>query len=163
MSTTVQPMTPSEAGQVFVTPAAYADDEWFHSACSVLRRDDPVHLVEHPDFAPFWVLTKHADVLEVELHPQEFRNAPAPGAPEPRGRPAATPSRATCCAPSSTWTIPTTSVFRAMTADWFLPKSIARLDGRLQELAIAGRSPGWRSWAARATSPATSPCPSRSR
>ena len=33
MSTTVQPMTPSEAGQVFVTPAAYADDEWFHRAC----------------------------------------------------------------------------------------------------------------------------------
>ncbi len=71
-------MTPYEAGQVFVTPAAYADLELFHRACAVLRRDDPIHLVEHPDFAPFHVITKHADVLEIELHNKEWENAPRP-------------------------------------------------------------------------------------
>ena len=134
MSTTVQPMTPSEAGQVFVTPAAYADDEWFHRACAVLRRKDPVHLVEHPDFAPFWVLTKHADVLEVEVHPQEFRNAPRPVLQNHEA------DRRYAEQGDLLRTLihmddPDHRVFRAMTADWFLPKSIARLDGRLQELA----------------------------
>ena len=135
MSTTVQPMTPSEAGQVFVTPAAYADDEWFHHACAVLRREDPVHLVEHPDFAPFWVLTKHADVLEVELHPQEFRNAPRPVLQnhEADQRYA---EQGDLLRTLIHMDDPDHKVFRAMTADWFLPKSIARLDGRLQELAV---------------------------
>ena len=72
-------MTPQEAGQVFVDPAAYADPARFHAACAVLRREAPIHLVEHPDFAPFYVLTTHADVLEVELHNKEWENAPRPG------------------------------------------------------------------------------------
>ena len=71
-------MTPSEAGQVFVDPAAYADPERFHAACALLRRDDPIHRIEHPDFAPFHVITKHADVLEIELHNKEWENAPRP-------------------------------------------------------------------------------------
>ena len=45
-STTDRSLSPQEAGQVFVTPAAYADEQWFHDACAVLRREDPIHLVE---------------------------------------------------------------------------------------------------------------------
>ena len=56
-------MTPTEAGQIFVTPAAYADPASFHEACAVLRREDPIHLVEHPEFPPFHAITRHADVL----------------------------------------------------------------------------------------------------
>src|SRR5215204_6174108 len=72
------PVTPNEAGLVFVTPAAYADPTRFHDACALLRREDPIHLVEAEDFAPFHVLTKHADVLEVEVHNKEWENAPRP-------------------------------------------------------------------------------------
>ena len=71
-------MTPEEAGLVFVTPAAYADEAWFDEACAVLRREDPIHLVEHPEYAPFHVITKHADVLEIELHHHQWHNAPRP-------------------------------------------------------------------------------------
>jgi hypothetical protein len=66
------------AGQVYIDPAAYADEERFHQACTLLRRHDPIHLVEHPEFPPFWAMTRHADVYEVELHPKEFHNAPVP-------------------------------------------------------------------------------------
>ena len=52
----------------------------------MLRRDDPVHLVESADFLPFHVLTKHADVLEVELHNKEWENAPRPGRDDQRRR-----------------------------------------------------------------------------
>ena len=77
-TTSTERLTPDEAGLVFVTPAAYADEARFHEACRVLRREDPVHLVESADFLPFHVLTKHADVLEVELHNKEWENAPRP-------------------------------------------------------------------------------------
>ena len=50
-------MSAVEAGQIFVTPEAFADMDRFHQAARVLRETDPVHLVEHPDYPPFWVLT----------------------------------------------------------------------------------------------------------
>src|ERR1700712_3953857 len=72
-------MTPDEAGRVFVTPSAYADERRFHEGCAVLRAEDPVHLVtQDPQFAPFWAITKHADIMEVEGKPDLFTNAPFP-------------------------------------------------------------------------------------
>src|SRR5262245_14132854 len=65
-----------EAGQVFVDPTAYADDARFHAACALLRREDPVHLVEHPLYPSFWAVTRHADVHEIELHNGSFHNHP---------------------------------------------------------------------------------------
>src|SRR5439155_9304874 len=71
-------MTPEEAGQVFVDAGAHADPERFHEACALLRREAPVQRVEHPDFNPFYAVTRHADVMEVESHPEAFHNAPRP-------------------------------------------------------------------------------------
>ena len=81
---------------MFVDPVAYADEARFHEACAVLRQEDPIHLVETEEFAPFHVITKHADVLEIELHNKEWENAPA-GDLEPRGDARAS-DRASCCA-----------------------------------------------------------------
>ena len=39
-----------EAGQVFVTPSAYADEKYFYEACAVLRKSSPVHYVENDKF-----------------------------------------------------------------------------------------------------------------
>ena len=78
MTTTHTATDLDDAGKVFVDPSAYANEERFHGACAQLRRDDPIHLVEHPDFPPFWALTKHPDVYDVELHPDVFNNAPFP-------------------------------------------------------------------------------------
>jgi cytochrome P450 len=127
-------MTPDEAGQVFVTPDAYADEERFHAACRVLRREDPVHLVENDDFAPFWALTKHADVLEVELHPEEFHNAPRPVIQNHEGDQRQA-EQGDLLRTLIHMDAPDHRVYRAMTADWFLPKSLARLEARLAQLA----------------------------
>jgi cytochrome P450 len=136
VTTTQRSMTPDEAGQVFVTPEAYADEPYFHEACAVLRREDPIHRVEHPDFAPFWVLTKHADVLEVELHPGPFRNAPRPvlqnHAADQRQAEHGELLRTLIHMDA-----PDHRVIRGITSDWFLPKNLARLDARLADLARA--------------------------
>jgi len=135
MTTTDRSLSPQEAGQVFVTPAAYADEAWFHDACTVLRREDPIHLVENADFAPFWALTKHADVLDVELHPNEFRNAPRPVLQNHEAD-ARQAEQGELLRTLIHMDAPDHRVIRGITADWFLPKSMARLDARLQELAV---------------------------
>ncbi|CAB4580754.1 MAG: cytochrome P450 [Actinomycetes bacterium] len=127
-------VTPAEAGQVFVNPAAYADPEFFHRACAVLRRDDPIHLVEHPDFAPFHVITKHADVLEIELHNKEWENAPRPviaNLEADRRRQEQGDLLRTLIHMDD----PDHRTYRGLTAEWFLPKNLAKLEARLAELA----------------------------
>ena len=127
-------MTPQEAGQVFVDPAAYADPDRFHAACAVLRAEDPIHLIEHPDFAPFHVITKHADVLEIELHNKEWENAPRPviaNLEADRRREEQGDLLRTLIHMDD----PDHRSYRGLAADWFLPKNLAKLEGRLAELA----------------------------
>ena len=69
-------MTPEEAGRVFVDPTAYADVDRFHDGATFLRRRDPVHWVDEPGYLPFWVVTRHADVIAVERDNSLFLSAP---------------------------------------------------------------------------------------
>lgn len=136
MTTTLPAMTPDEAGMVFVTPEAYADENLFDAACAVLRREDPIHLVEHPDFAPFHVITRHADVLEIELHHNEWHNAPRPvlsNLEADRRRVEQGDLLRTLIHMDD----PDHRMYRNLTADWFLPKNLAKLDARLAVLADA--------------------------
>ena len=127
-------MTPEEAGHVFIDPAAYADEARFHEACRVLRAEDPIHLVEADDFLPFHVLTKHADVLEIELHNREWENAPRPVVMTKVGE-AHRLEHGEMLRTLIHMDDPDHRAHRAMTAEWFLPKNLARLDARLAGLA----------------------------
>ncbi len=69
-------LTLEQAGQAFLSGDTFTDEALFHAATTKLRHESPVHWVEHPHFNPFYVITKHADVLDIELHPNEFLNAP---------------------------------------------------------------------------------------
>ena len=126
-------MNVEEAGLVFTDPSAYADERRFHAACALLRRESPVHRVEAEGFNPFWAITKHADVLEIEKQHERFLNAPRPllMPKEADDRRAATGDVLRTLIHMDD---PDHRMFRAMTADWFLPKSLARLDDRMAEL-----------------------------
>ena len=80
MALQIQPpttdLTLEQCGHAFLSGSMFTDEQMFHGVTAKLRREAPVHWVEHPDFNPFYVVTKHADVLDVELHPAEFLNAP---------------------------------------------------------------------------------------
>ena len=127
-------LTLEQCGQSFLTGAMFTDEHHFHAVTTKLRKESPVHWVEHPDFNPFWVLTKHADVLDVELHPNEFLNAPrailgnkeADSMREMQGH---------LVKSLVQMDDPEHRNHRNLTADWFLPKNLATLDGRLKELA----------------------------
>jgi hypothetical protein len=67
-----------EAGLVFCNPAAYANEAAFHECCRILRANDPVHRVEAEGFNPFWAITKHADLLDIERNTEGWLAAPRP-------------------------------------------------------------------------------------
>lgn len=125
-----------QASRVFIDPAAYADDDYFDEACSLLRRESPFHLVTDPAgfFNPFWVATRHADVLEIELHNDVFLNEPRPvlGPAESDRRNAENGHMLrTLIHVDDT----EHRELRGVTSEWFLPKNLAKLDARLAELA----------------------------
>ena len=129
-------MTPEQAGTVFYTPAAYADDALLQEALAVLRRESPVHLVTHPEglVNPFWAITKHADILEIELHNNIFINEPRPVLGPAEG------DRKSQEEGHMLRTLihvddPEHRELRGVTSEWFLPKNLATLDARLAELA----------------------------
>jgi cytochrome P450 len=127
-------LTLEQAGHVFLDGGAYTNEALFHAAATKLRREDPVHWVEHPDVNPFYVVTKLADVLEIELHPAEFLNAPRAilGTKESDAQRAEQGHLVKSLVQMDD---PEHKLHRQLTAEWFLPKNLAKLDGRLAELA----------------------------
>lgn len=129
-------MTVEEASRVFIDPAAYANEEHFFRACALLRRERPVAWVEDPTGAhnPFWALTKHADILEVELHNHLFLNEPrpvlGPAEADRRNKEQGHMLRTLIHVDD-----PEHRELRGVTSEWFLPKNLATLEARLAELA----------------------------
>lgn len=127
-------MTVDEAGHVFHTASAYTDPARFHAAAALLRREDPVHRIEHPNFNPFYVLTKHADVHDVEVRHATMLNAPRAilGTKEADER---RKEQGHMVKSLVQMDDPEHRLHRQLTADWFLPKNLARLESRLGALA----------------------------
>ena len=127
-------LTVDEAGHVFHTASAYTDPARFHAAAALLRREDPVHRIEHPNFNPFYVLTKHADVHAVEVRHATMLNAPRAilGTKEADQR---RKEQGHMVKSLVQMDDPEHRLHRQLTADWFLPKNLARLESRLGALA----------------------------
>lgn len=66
------------AGRVLAEPMAYSDEKRLHEALAHLRSHAPVSWVDVPPYAPFWAITKHADVMDIERNNALFTNDPRP-------------------------------------------------------------------------------------
>jgi cytochrome P450 len=120
-----------EAAGVFTDPRAYADDSRFHAATALLRRESPVHRVEHPDFDPFWAVTKHDDVVAIARDSTAWINALRPVlGPKPMGDPQDAPIRTLVQMDA-----PDHGVYRHISAEWFKPSGVRQLGDRIAELA----------------------------
>lgn len=127
-------LTVEEAGLAFLSGATFQDERLFHAAASVLRRHDPIHWVEHPDYNPFHIVTKHADVLEIELHPNEFLNEPRAIMGNKEGD-AMRAMQGHLVKSLVQMDDPEHRAHRGLVSDWFLPKNLSTLQGRLDQLA----------------------------
>jgi len=130
-----EPTTVRQAGLALADPATYADEALLHDALVTLRRDEPVCWVDPlPEVNPFWAVTRHADVLEVERNHALFHNAP-----RPLLAPAYEDQRVIDEGQILNTLIhmddPRHKVMRAIAADWFRPKALRDLEMRVRELA----------------------------
>lgn len=129
--------TVTEAGLAFTDPAAYADEDQLHEAFALLRREDPVHWVEAPGFEPFWAVTRHADIMEIERNNALFINAPRPLLAtavldaQAKQREADGMALRTLIHMDD----PQHKVVRAIGAGWFRPRAMRALEERVAELA----------------------------
>jgi cytochrome P450 len=67
-------VTTDPRGAIFMDPRAFADMDAWNATAAELRRDSPILRVEAEGFAPFWALTRHADVFEVSRHADVWHN-----------------------------------------------------------------------------------------
>src|SRR5258708_6829964 len=122
-----------------VDPKAHADPVRLNAAFAWLRQNDPVARAELPGFDPFWIVTRHADIMEVSkdntLFPYgDFPANLAPIEAVANGR------KARAAGPPMVYTLaqmdePDHRKYRALTQAWFMPKNIRQLEGRIRELA----------------------------
>lgn len=68
-------MTISEdLARTIIDPKAYSEREIVDAAFAKIRAESPLAKAEVPEFEPFWVVSRHADIKEVERQANIFRN-----------------------------------------------------------------------------------------
>jgi cytochrome P450 len=125
------------AANVLADPTAYADEPRLHAALGHLRSHAPVAWVDRPPYRPFWAITKHANIMDIERANNLWINEPRPLLAT-----AATDdlAQAQLQAGMGVRTLvhmddPVHRVVRAIGADWFRPKAMRDLKVRVDELA----------------------------
>jgi cytochrome P450 len=129
---------PANIGRTIVDPKSYAALTPLHEAFAWLRRNDPVALIETEGFAPFWAVTKHAEIMRIGRDKTTFHNG----------------DRSTILTdlvgqkkvqelvggPHLVRTIvhmddPDHSKYRQLTQSWFMPGQLKRLEPQIRALA----------------------------
>jgi hypothetical protein len=70
--------TVAEAAKLLADPVAYTDDAKLHAGLALLREQAPVVLVDNPPYRPFWAITKHVDIRDIERHHALWVTEPRP-------------------------------------------------------------------------------------
>jgi hypothetical protein len=132
---------PDEIAATVITPKAYAEDKPVHDAFRWLRANNPLGKAELEGFYPFWIVSKHADILEVSRQNALFHSGDvATTFTSIEGD--QTVRKMTGGSPHLLRTLvqmdaPDHPKYRVLTQSWFLPQNIRRLEDRIREIARA--------------------------
>jgi len=116
--------------ELFADARSWADiDEWERSALA-LHEQGGIHRVEAPGYSPFWAVIDHAAVMDIERRAMVFNNAP---------RPVLTSLEQEAKRQRELKALIHMdglehAQHRRLTAEWFKPSAIGRLDDRLDAL-----------------------------
>ncbi|ARU03354.1 cytochrome P450 [Comamonas serinivorans] len=129
---------PAHIASFLVDAQGYADVERLHDTYTWMRAHNPLGRVTHPDYAPFWAVTKHADVTAISRNNTLFSN----GASSVICRPQAFIDHliAKNGIPHSVKALVHVDgeehkALRGLTQSWFMPNSILKLNERISALA----------------------------
>jgi cytochrome P450 len=130
---------PADIAATIVDPKAYAKEQPVQDAFTFLRREMPLAVAQPPGYDPFWVVTKHADILEVEKLGDLFHN-------EDRSTTLTTIDADKYVreimggSPNLVRSLvqmdnPDHFKYRILTQGWFLPQNLRKLEARIRQIA----------------------------
>ncbi len=134
-------MNTEDAIATVVDPKAHADPPRLYDAFAWLRHNQPLARAELPGFDPFYVVTRHADILEISRDNVAFPYGSYPSTLAPhqaveQGRAARAAGRPLL------YTLvqmdePDHMKYRALTQGWFMPQNLRKLEDGIRVLARA--------------------------
>jgi cytochrome P450 len=131
---------PRDLALTLGTPSAYADGT-VHETYKWLRRNEPLGVAEIEGVDPFWVATRHADILEISRQNDLFHNGDR--APVITSQAADRKVREMMGgSPHLLRTLihmdaPDHMKYRVLTQSWFLPQNLRKLEDRIRGIARA--------------------------
>ena len=139
-TTAADHMIPQSYADHLAMPAAYADSR-IHDTYRWLRANEPMGMAKIDGIDPFWVATKHADILEVSRQNDLFHNGDRAAtltsqAADKRvremmgGSPHLLRTLVQMDAPDH-------PKYRALTQGWFMPQNLKKLEDRIRVIARA--------------------------
>ena len=118
-----------------ITAQRYGERGYPHEEWTRLRREAPVFKFQPPKYAPFWAVTKHADIVEVSKQPELYKSdgrfilLPELQSPEGDSLAENPPLRMLV-----NMDPPEHRDYRSLISHWFNPRAIRRLEPRLEEI-----------------------------
>ncbi|KEQ52638.1 cytochrome P450 [Sphingobium chlorophenolicum] len=129
---------PSDIAALITDSRSFAHPEKVHGAFAWLRANQPVSRAVTPNFDPFWVVTKHQDILDIERQSDIFHNGDRSTVLIPqdllRG------IEQTMHSPHLTRSIVNMDdrehrLYRSLTQSWFMPGNVKKLSDRIRSIA----------------------------
>lgn len=129
---------PAEFAADITDPRAFADPERLHSAFAWLRANQPVGKVVTANASPFWIITKHQDILDIERQPDIFHNGDLSTVFLPQDMAEAV--NQVMKGPHLTRSMVNMDgrehrIYRSLTQSWFMPGNIKKLTERIRAIA----------------------------
>jgi len=128
---------PQQIATALVSPPAYATDEVF-DAYRWMRANNPLGVADVEGFDPFWVVTKHADILEISRNNALFPSAVRATTLTTQEGDAR--ARAITGTPHLVKSLvqmdePEHMKYRLLTQAWFMPQNIKKREDEVRSLA----------------------------
>jgi cytochrome P450 len=132
-------MIPQPIAHTIIDPKAYAAEKPVDDAFTWLRREMPLAVAEPDGVDPFWVVTKHRDILEVERQNEIFHNGDRSTVltsktsdQKVRAMMGGSPHLVRSLVQMDN---PDHGYYRRLTQPYFLPQNIRKLEPRIREIA----------------------------
>ena len=117
-----------------VRPGTYANPTLLETLMAEFRANDPLPFIQSDSHKPFYIATKHADIIEIARQPETFKNTQQSvlqtkeieAAQAEQGNPLRTLIH---------MDDPDHSKFRALTKAWFMPENLKRVEASVRSIA----------------------------
>ena len=117
-----------------VRPSTYANPTLLETLMAEFRASDPLPFIQSDSHKPFYIATKHADIIEIARQPETFKNTQQSvlqtkeieAAQAEQGNPLRTLIH---------MDDPDHSKFRALTKAWFMPENLKRVEASVRSIA----------------------------